>query len=219
MASVLFLNIKGVFPNAVMDQLLHNMKKCHLPSEIISFTQHMLEDRKTKLRFDDFKSDWFPIKNGIGQGDPLSMLLYVIYNSDLMDIAKKEKGELALAFVDNTTLVIVGNMFKDNHRRLKNMMERRGGGYEWSKNHNSCFKTNKFMLMDFSLNRSKNRLDMTLRGITIKSSATHKFLRLILNNEQLWKAHTAHATAKGASYTILLHRLLSSTWGIPAKLI
>ena len=218
-ASVLFLDIEGTFPNAVTDQLLHNMKKHRLPPEIISFTQHMLEDRKTKLRFDDFKSDWFPIKNGIGQGDPLSMLLYVIYNSDLMEITKKEKGELALAFVDDIALVVVGKTFEDNHRRLKDIMERRGGGYEWSENHNSHFETNKFALMDFSLNRSKTRPDMTLRGVTIKSSATHKFLGLILDNELRWKAHAAHATAKGASYTILLRRLLSSTWGVPAKLI
>ena len=130
----------------------------------------MLEDRKMKLRFDAFKLDWFPIKNNIGQGDPLSMLLYVIYNSDLVDIAKKEKGELALAFINDIALVIVGNTFEDNHRRLKNMMERQGGSYEWSENHNSRSKTNKFALMDFSLNRTKNRPDMTLQGVTIKST-------------------------------------------------
>ena len=179
----------------------------------------MLEDRKTKLRFDDFKSDWFPIKNGIGQGDPLSMLLYIIYNSDLVDITKKGKGELTLTFVDDTALVVVGNTFEDNHRKLTDMMERRGGGYEWSKDHNSKFETNKFVLMDFSLNRTKSRPDLILRGVTIKSAATHKFLGLMLDNELRWKAHTAYATAKGAKYTILLRRLSSTTWGVPAKLI
>ena len=161
-ASVLFLDVEGTFPNAVTDQLLHNMKKCCLPPEIVSFTCHMLEDRKTKLRFNDFESDWFPIKNGIGQGDPLSMLLYIIYNSDLVDIVKKEKGELVLTFVDDTALVVVGNTFEDNHRKLTDMMERRGGSYEWSKDHNSKFETSKFALMDFSLNRTKSRPDLTL---------------------------------------------------------
>jgi len=37
-ALVLFLDIEGAFPNAVMDQLLHNMKKCCLLPEIVNFT-------------------------------------------------------------------------------------------------------------------------------------------------------------------------------------
>ena len=218
-ASVLFLNIEGAFPNAVTDQLLHNMKKRRLPPEIVGFTGRLLENRKTKLRFDDFESEWFQIRNGIGQGDPLSMLLYVIYNSDLVDIARKEKGESALAFVDDTALVVVGKSFEETHRKLTNLMERQGGGYEWSADHNSRFETNKFALMDFSLNRTKPRPSLVLRGVTIKSSPTHKFLGVVLDNELRWKAQAANATAKGAGYTMLLRRLSATSWGVPAKLI
>ena len=53
-------------------------------------------------------SDWFKIRNGIGQGDPLSMLLYIIYNSDLIDIARN-KGELILAFVDDTVFIAIAD--------------------------------------------------------------------------------------------------------------
>jgi len=42
------------------------------------------------------------------------------------------------------------------------MLERQGGGYKWSANHNSQFETNKFTLMDFSLNRAKPHPDMNL---------------------------------------------------------
>jgi len=132
------------------------------------------------------------------------MLLYIIYNLDLVDVTKKEERELTLTFVDDTTLVIVGKTFEETHRKLKDIMERQGGVYEWSANHNSHFETSKFKLIDFSLNRSRHHPDMILRGVTIKSSATHKFLGVILDNELCWKAHAAYTTAKGASYTILL---------------
>lgn len=79
-ASVLFLNIKGAFPNAVTDQLLHNMKTRHLPTAIVSYTEQLLRDRKTKIKFNNYISDWVPVTNGIGQGDPLLMLLYIIYS-------------------------------------------------------------------------------------------------------------------------------------------
>ena len=80
--SVLFLNIEGTFPNAVTDRLLHNMRTHRLPPEVVNYTQQLLQGRRTRLRFDDFNSDWIPIANGIGQGNPLSMILFVIYNSD-----------------------------------------------------------------------------------------------------------------------------------------
>jgi len=152
--SALFLDIEGAFPNAVTDRLIHNMKLRRLPSEIVTYTERMLRGRKTKLRFDDYVSEWFDITNGIGQGDPLSMILYIIYDSDLVEIAKG-KQELTLAFVDDTAFLAIGKTFQETHEILGEMLERGGGGFEWSSKHNSRFEPSKFALMDFTLNRSK----------------------------------------------------------------
>lgn len=83
--SVLLLDIEGAFPNAVPECLLHNMKKRCIPDAYIQFTKCQLEDRKTKLSFDDFTSEWLAIDNSAGQGDPASMFDYLIYNTDLID--------------------------------------------------------------------------------------------------------------------------------------
>jgi hypothetical protein len=82
--AVLFLDIEGVFPNAVTSRLLHNMRKRGLPGPLIEFAGTMLENRKTTLRFDDHTSQAIPLNNGIGQGDPLSMALYQYYNTDIL---------------------------------------------------------------------------------------------------------------------------------------
>jgi len=195
--SALFLDIKGAFPNTVTDCLLHNMRTRCLPPEIVSFMERMLRSRRTKLRFDDYTSEWFNITNGIGQGDPLSMILYVIYDSDLVEIAKG-KRELTLAFIDDTAFLAIGKTFQETHQILDDMLERRGGGFEWSSEHNSRFEPSKFVLMDFSLNRLKERPPMTIRGAIINPSCTHKFLGVILNEELRWKEHTAYAITKGA---------------------
>jgi hypothetical protein len=54
------------------------------------FVEWMLADRRTKLCFDDHLSDLVKINNGIGQGDPLSMILYLFYNTDLLDIPTRK---------------------------------------------------------------------------------------------------------------------------------
>ena len=178
-ASVLFLDIEGAFPNAVMKCLLHNMWMRRIPGDIIHLTEQVLTGRQTQLRFDGFTSDWFPVTNGIGQGDPLSMILYIIYSSNLVDVARPCRGhetvkELTLAFVDDTAFIAVAKDFAAAHDMLTDMLERPGGGYEWSRAHNSRFETNKFALMDFSMNRHKARPNMIIQGATIRLTPTCK---------------------------------------------
>jgi len=171
-ALVLFLDIEGAFPNAVTKWLLHNMRMRRIPGDLMHFTEQVLTNRQTQLRFDSYTSNWFPVTNGIGQGDPLSMILYIIYSSDLADIAKPHTGhealkELTLAFVDNTAFMAVAKTFEDTHTILVDMLERPGEGYDWSRAHNSKFETNKFALMDFSMNRRKPCPDMRIQGSII----------------------------------------------------
>ncbi|KAG6331555.1 hypothetical protein ID866_7530 [Astraeus odoratus] len=66
--------------------------------------------RETQLWFNDFPSGWYDTMSGIGQGDPLLMILYTIYNADLVNIAKGKK-ELTLTFIDNAAFLAIGDTF------------------------------------------------------------------------------------------------------------
>ena len=123
--------------------------------------------------------------NSIGQGDPLYMILFIIYNSDLVE-TMANTNELTLAFVDNMAFITIGKDFNKTHAILVDMLKQEGGGYQWSKDHNSKFETSKFALTDFSLNRSKECHLIHVRGITIKPTKSHKFLGIILNQELRW---------------------------------
>jgi len=74
--SALFIDIEGAFPNSVTERLLHNLRKRRIPERYVGLIGNMLTGRKNRLKFDDFSSCWFPLDNGIVQGDPLSMILY-----------------------------------------------------------------------------------------------------------------------------------------------
>jgi hypothetical protein len=79
--SILYLDIEGAFLNAVTDRLLHNMRKRRVPEAYMKFVENLLTGRRTKLKSDSYMSDWFELDNSIGQGDPLSMVLYLFYNA------------------------------------------------------------------------------------------------------------------------------------------
>ena len=165
-----------------------------------------------RQEFDDYIPDWVPVTNGIGQGDPLSMLLYIIYSSDLVDVAKGP-NELTLAFVDDTAFVAIGKRFQETHAILIDMLECEGGGYQWSSNHNSHFEPSKFALIDFSLNRKKACPPLHTRNIIINPVPSHKFLGVYLDQELWWWEQANYALAKGTQYTLLMRRISGNTWG------
>jgi hypothetical protein len=101
--SVLFLDVEGVFPNTVPERLAHNLWKRRIPQRYVEFIKHMLEGRTTFLKFNDHTSEAIDIDNGVGQGDPLSMVLYQFYNADILDILSQTE-ETAIAYMDNALI-------------------------------------------------------------------------------------------------------------------
>ena len=103
------------------------------------------------------------------------MLLYLFYNADLLDVARGP-DEKSLSYVDDVAFMAMANSFTQMHRILKSMMLWAQGGFRWSKAHNSNFKTSKSVLMDLSRSKSAIHPPLSIRGMTIATVSTHKFL-------------------------------------------
>ena len=159
-AAVLFLNIKRAFLNIVPARLIHNLRKCGLPCKYIDFVDSMLHNRVTTLKFNSYISGSIEINNRIGQGDPLSMVIYQFYNADLVDIPSG-KSENTLAYINNTILLTTVDTFNGVHKKLYSMMTRQRGVSDWSKVHNSLLIYSKLVLIDF-MHRSNHKERATL---------------------------------------------------------
>ena len=147
-AAALFLDVQGAFLNTVKDQLLHNMRMQKVPQCFINVISMSLTGRTTRIKFDDYISDPMPLDNGTTQGDPSAMLYYSFYNTPLIEIASSN-DELSPGFVDDTMILAIGDSIGQCHFKSKDMMERPGGGFEWSYTHNSQFELSKTVLMNF----------------------------------------------------------------------
>src|SRR6266481_1308585 len=186
--AILFLDVEGAFPNAVTACLLHNMRMRRVPERYVQFMEQLLTDRQTRLKFDSFTSEWMDIDNGIVQGDPLSMILYLFYNADLL--SDTNKGEAKVAYVDDANFYAEGSDFEEAYGRLGDMMMRTGGGQAWSEEHNSRFEMSKLMLVGFSRRQAPDpqrpgktmpeiRLALMIGNTTIRPAASHKFLGVL----------------------------------------
>ena len=176
---------------------MHNLKTRRVLGKYVKLVDRMLTDRRTMLKFNSFELEPIVIDNGIGQGDPLSMVLYQFYNADLLDIPEG-KSKDAIAYVDNTIIIATAASFEEAHQKLRGMMCREGGVADWSKMHNSPLEYSKLALIDFAHRSSmKQRPPLQLPQRRIKPISTTKYLGILINQGLTWKAQQAHAVEKG----------------------
>ena len=192
----------------------------------MQFVSQMLSGRRTRLKFDDFSSDWVPIDNGIGQGDPLSMILYLFYNADLLEVATG-KGQAAVAYVDDANLYVEGDTYKEAYRSIREMLLKEGGAKEWTQTHQSQFEKSKFAMVGFSCHRVQDpalpgktihepRPSFTYEDVAILPSTEHKLLGVSLDEELRWNVQGEKAIAKAVKWTLLACRLTKPSTGVRA---
>ena len=180
-------------------------------------TEGMLRDRTTYLKFDNYTSKAIKIDNGIGQGDPLSMVLYQYYNTDILEITSQPK-ENAIAYMDDALVMAAGADFTVTHQMLMNILTREGGVLEWSTSHNSPLKLSKLALIDFTHRCNKSeRQPLALPGITIKLAEATKYLGIMVDQHLEWKAHHSYVIEKGSKWVAQIRRVTRPSWGITPK--
>ena len=229
-ASVLFLDVEGAFPNAVTNRLIHNLRKRRIPEVYTKFVRVLLTNRRTRIKFDDYTSELIEITNGIGQGDPISMLLYIIYNADLLEIPDDEELEEAISYVDDIALVAVGDNFEETTRRLRNLMEKQEGGLEWSKSHNSRFEITKSAVLHVTRRTEKDpdddgqrvelsRPHLLVNNQVITEVQSYKYLGVQIDNQLRWKEQEQRAIANATKWLLQYRRLTRPATGTNARLM
>lgn len=210
--------MEGAFSNVVIEQLIHNLRKQRIPSTYIKFIKQLLTGRQTRLKFDNFISESIAILNRIGQGDPLSMILYILYNADLLEITGDKEKEDALGFVDNTALMVIGDSFQEMTARLEELMSKEDGGVQWSVDHNSRFETSKSVVLhasrqtqqDPKTDDSRIPLDRPkhiIEGQVIQEVKSFKYLGVQINNQLKWNEQAQRVLANTTKW-LLQYRML-----------
>jgi len=221
--SILFLDVEGAFPNAVTDRLIHNLRKRKIPKVYVDFIERLLTNRKTKLKFDDFISELINIDNGIGQGCPLSMILYIIFNSDLLELVDLDDDEDAVGYVDDATILAIGDDLDDTTDKLHLIMHEDGGGLTWSEEHNSRFEVSKLAIMHAVRPRQVNELEsrprLEINGELVTEVNSYKYLGVHIDNQLRWDVQLQKATEKATAWVLNFRRLMRPSTGIRAKLM
>jgi hypothetical protein len=119
-ASLLLLDVSGAFDNVSRERLLHNLRKCQINPILIRWIDSFPSDRTSTLKLQEYTAPAAPIQiqTGIPQGSPLSPILYLFYNADLIEACKTENTE-AVGYIDDASILAVGLTAQRNCKTLK----------------------------------------------------------------------------------------------------
>jgi len=216
-ATVLLLDIMGAFDNLSHTRLIHNLRKGRIGGNMINWILSFLSNRSTIISLPEFISEAFETGTGIPQGSPISPLLYLFYNADLME-EEEDYKMTNLGYIDDVAKIVTGPSAEANCRKIESLFKARE--HPWSRKHASKFAPAKFQLLHFKRStktRSSPEDDtLHLKEHTIEPRDTGTYLGVLLDKELRWFPHLRRVE-KGASQALnVLNSLGGSTWGASA---
>lgn len=152
------LDISGAYDHVCQHRLRHNLRKRHLNPQLVDLISSFLSDRVTSIWSNKFTSAELPISCGIPQGSPLSPILFLFYNADLLEKWSSVAQGLSInAFIDDTTLCAISPSTEENCKLLASAHDK---CLDWVRTHGAVFAPSKYQLIHLSRKKSINKLTL-----------------------------------------------------------
>lgn len=145
-ASLLLLDVSGAFDNVSHKRLLHNLRKRRVDEKVVRWIASFLSNRSTRIVVDGYESDNYTVETGMPQGSPLSPILYIFYNSDLIEECDSGDDTAATGYIDDAAILAWGDTTEETCAKLETALTKAD---HWATTHASKFAPEKFQLNTF----------------------------------------------------------------------
>ena len=151
---VAFLDTRKAFDSVWIDGLLYKLYQKEIDSKLCRIAKGCYHDFSCRVFTGGMYSMWFPVKQGVHQGGPLSMFLYLLFIDDMIrDLCMANIGPMLfdmrvpyVAYVDD---IAVLDCSKDGLIQLLEIV------YHYSKTWNFEFNSDKSALLIFGKNNQE----------------------------------------------------------------
>jgi len=119
----------------------HNLRKRKVDEKTVKWIASFLSNRHTSIAVDGFMSREHAIGTGIPQGSPLSPILYLFYNADLIDECNQEPDTMSTGYIDDVGILAWAKTTEETCDTLSRVLEKT---QRWASTHASVFAPDKF---------------------------------------------------------------------------
>jgi Reverse transcriptase (RNA-dependent DNA polymerase)/Endonuclease-reverse transcriptase len=203
--SLISFDVKGAYNGVFKDRLLQRLGARGIPQQLVRWIDSFCSERTASITVNGYTSDpQLLLQAGLPQGSPLSPILFLFFNADLVQHKIYSRGG-AIAFVDDYTAWVTGPTADANRAGIQAIIDR---ALNWERRSGATFEGEKTCITHFTrIAERSNDAPFTIKGETIRPKTSAKILGVVMDCELRYKQHIARAASKGLDAALALGRL------------
>jgi Reverse transcriptase (RNA-dependent DNA polymerase) len=205
--SLVGFDVKGAYNGVDRTVLLERLRLRQVPERIVQWVEAFCSHRQACVVVNGESSEMIDLPQaGLPQGSPLSPILFLFFNADLVQTSiTKARG--AIAFVDDFNAWVTGPSAQADIERLQGEVIPKVEAWETSSG--ATFAPEKTALIHFTRTpaRARETTPLRIKEISIVDSPQIKVLGVIMDQALRYHTHAARAAKRGLRAAVALRRL------------
>jgi ribonuclease HI len=203
--SLISFDVKGAYNGVCKERLLQRVKARGIPEVLLRWVEAFCSERTATIQINGQASEARSLPQaGLPQGSPLSPILYLFFNADLVQRQIDGQGG-AIAFVDDFTAWVTGPTAQSNRNGIEAIVNE---ALDWEKRSGATFEAEKTAIIHFAPKAHKSDPEpFIIKGETVEPKDHVKILGVIMDTRLKYKEHVARAASKGLEAAMELRRL------------
>ncbi|KAK8036812.1 reverse transcriptase [Apiospora phragmitis] len=181
------------------------MKARGIPDQLLRWISAFCSGRTATILVNGHTSERRSLPQaGLPQGSPLSPILFLFFNADLVQ-RRIDCYRGAIAFVDDFTAWVTGPTAESNREGIEAIIN---DALAWERRSGATFEADMTAIIHFARKPYKtDSTPFTIKGQSVQPKTHVKILGVIMDAKLKYKEHIARAAAKGLEAVIELRRL------------
>lgn len=208
-----FLDIENAYNNVTVDSVIQALNGINVGKKICKYLWEFLSERHLKSTFDGNEANFLVrwTSNGIGQGDPLSPLIFNIVTHQIChNITNVIISQYADDFVLYTSCKNLADSVLEVQSAIGTIIKLLGQlGLELS--------GNKSQVCLFSRGRRRQQITLNINGSLVSQSEYVKYLGVWMDRSLRWGKHINETCGKTQKFLSILKVLAGTAWGMHPK--
>lgn len=203
--SLVSFDVKGAYNGVCKDRLLQRLAARGIPEQMVRWIDAFCSNRTATILVNGYTSPQQALPQaGLPQGSPLSPILFLFFNADLVQ-HKLSAKEGAMAFLDDYTAWVTGPTAEANRSGIQDIIDK---ALAWGARSGATFEGDKTTVLHFTRNKSlTSTTPFTIQGQTVQPKGSAKILGVIVDTELRYREHLARAATRGLRAAMALKRL------------
>jgi hypothetical protein len=203
--SLVSFDVQGAYNGVFKERLLQRLKARGIPDKIVQWIDAFCSRRTATILVNGSTSELRELPQaGLPQGSPLSPILFLFFNADLVQ-QKISAAQGSIAFVDDYTAWVTGPTAESNRSGIQAIIDR---ALDWERRSGATFEGQKTAIVHFTRNIDRSSsTPFTIRGKIVKPKDSAKILGVVMDSQLRFEEHIANAATKGLAAAMALRRL------------